>query len=53
MAQSLGLGPIVHGGSEEQRERFLRPFLQSDGHDVSQLPIASLAFTVSVKHSNP
>lgn len=47
MAQSLGLGPIVHGANEEQRARFLRSFLQSDGSVVADLPVASLAFTVS------
>ncbi|GJF01803.1 acyl-CoA dehydrogenase family protein [Pseudonocardia sp. D17] len=37
---SLGLAPLLRGGSPEQHERFLGPFLRTEG-----APVASLAFS--------
>ncbi|GAA5142987.1 acyl-CoA dehydrogenase family protein [Pseudonocardia adelaidensis] len=37
---SLGLAPVLRGGTPEQQQRFLAPFLRTEG-----APVASLAFS--------
>jgi alkylation response protein AidB-like acyl-CoA dehydrogenase len=40
LANGLGLSPIVLGGSVEQKERWLKPFITGEG-----VPLASLVFS--------